>query len=302
MSERVFRVGTRGSKLALVQANFVADWLRTASGHKVEIQIISTEGDETQGSLMNPMRPGVFVSSIRDALLAEKVDLIVHSFKDLPSAPIEGLQLVAVPEREDNRDVIVSNGNLGLMQLPAGSRVGTSSPRREARINFLRPDLVTLPIRGNVDTRIQKLRDGQYDAIVLAAAGINRLGRQSEISEYLNSEQLLPAPAQGALAIEIRTDDDQLRELLTPLNDAQTRLITTAERAVLVGINAACTTAIGALAELNGDQLTVTAELSDPETNTHKRVRKTVGPVEVGMTSEAFQLGMYVARQLMSDD
>ena len=302
MSERVFRVGTRGSKLALVQANFVADWLRTASGHKVEIQIISTEGDETQGSLMNPMRPGVFVSSIRDALLAEKVDLIVHSFKDLPSAPIEGLQLVAVPEREDNRDVIVSNGNLGLMQLPAGSRVGTSSPRREARINFLRPDLVTLPIRGNVDTRIQKLRDGQYDAIVLAAAGINRLGRQSEISEYLNSEQLLPAPAQGALAIEIRTDDDQLRELLTPLNDAQTRLITTAERAVLVGINAACTTAIGALAELNGDQLTVTAELSDPETKTHKRVRKTVGPVEVGMTSEAFQLGMYVARQLMSDD
>ncbi|MEY4060802.1 MAG: hypothetical protein RIQ31_464 [Actinomycetota bacterium] len=302
MSERIFRVGTRGSKLALVQANFVADWLRAASGQEVELQIISTEGDETQGSLMNPLRPGVFVSSIRDALLAETVDLIVHSFKDLPSAPVEGLQLVAVPEREDNRDVIVSNGSLGLMKLPAGSRVGTSSPRREARINFLRPDLVTLPIRGNVDTRIQKLRDGLYDAIVLAAAGINRLGRQSEISEYLDSEQLLPAPAQGALAIEIRTDDEQLAELLTPLNDEKTRLITTAERAVLVGLNAACTTAIGALAELNGDQLTVTAELSDPETKTHKRVSKTVGPVEVGMTSEAFQLGMYVAKQLMSDD
>lgn len=302
MSERIFRVGTRGSKLALVQANFVADWLKAASGAEVELKVISTEGDETQGSLMNPMRPGVFVSSIRDALLAEKVDLIVHSFKDLPSAPIEGLDLVAVPKREDNRDVIISRGNLGLMQLPAGALVGTSSPRREARINFLRPDLLTLPIRGNVDTRIEKLRAGQYDAIVLAAAGINRLGRQNEITEYLNSEQLLPAPAQGALAIEIRTDDEQLRELLTPLNDEQTRLITTAERAVLVGINAACTTAIGALAELNGNMLTLTAELSDPANNTHKRVSKTVGPITAGMTSEAFQVGMFLAMELMSYD
>lgn len=294
-----YRLGTRGSKLALWQANYVADALRKITKVDVEIVVISTEGDETAGSLMNPIRPGVFVSSIRDALIANEVDLVVHSMKDLPSARLLGLKVVAIPQREDARDVIISRSGLGLMALPAGAVVGTSSPRRAARINFLRPDLVTAPIRGNVDTRIQKVRDGEFDAVVLAAAGIKRLNRASEITEFLTSEQLLPAPAQGALAIEIRGFDRDLSKALEKLDHIETRLITTAERAVLVGLDASCQTAIGALATLDGNRLSLVAELSDGETNRHSRAEAAI-VLENGdtMLDEAFQLGLMVAKQL----
>ena len=294
-----YRLGTRGSKLALWQANYVADALRKIAKVEVEIVVISTEGDETAGSLMNPIRPGVFVSSIRDALIANEVDLVVHSMKDLPSARLLGLKVVAIPQREDARDVIISRSGLGLMQLPAGAVVGTSSPRRAARINFLRPDLVTAPIRGNVDTRIQKVHDGEFDAVVLAAAGIKRLNRTSEITEYLTSEQLLPAPAQGALAVEIRGFDRDLTKALERLDHIETRLITTAERAVLVGLDASCQTAIGALATLDGNRLSLVAELSDGETNRHSRAEAAI-VLENGetMLDEAFQLGLMVAKQL----
>lgn len=294
-----YRLGTRGSKLALWQANYVADALRKITKVDVEIVVISTEGDETAGSLMNPIRPGVFVSSIRDALIANEVDLVVHSMKDLPSARLLGLKVVAIPQREDARDVIISHSGLGLMALPAGAVVGTSSPRRAARINFLRPDLVTAPIRGNVDTRIQKVRDGEFDAVVLAAAGIRRLNRASEITEFLTSEQLLPAPAQGALAIEIRAFDRDLSKALEKLDHIETRLITTAERAVLVGLDASCQTAIGALATLDGNRLSLVAELSDGETNRHSRAEAAI-VLENGdtMLDEAFQLGLMVAKQL----
>lgn len=294
-----YRLGTRGSKLALWQANYVADALRKIAKVEVEIVVISTEGDETAGSLMNPIRPGVFVSSIRDALIANEVDLVVHSMKDLPSARLLGLKVVAIPQREDARDVIISRSGLGLMELPAGSVVGTSSPRRAARINFLRPDLVTAPIRGNVDTRIQKVHDGEFDAVVLAAAGIKRLNRTSEITEYLTSEQLLPAPAQGALAVEIRGFDRDLTKALERLDHIETRLITTAERAVLVGLDASCQTAIGALATLDGNRLSLVAELSDGETNRHSRAEAAI-VLENGetMIDEAFQLGLMVAKQL----
>jgi hydroxymethylbilane synthase len=294
-----YRLGTRGSKLALWQANYVADALRKITKAEVEIIVISTEGDETAGSLMNPIRPGVFVSSIRDALIANEVDLIVHSMKDLPSAKLLGLKLVAIPEREDSRDILISRSSRGLADLPAGSVVGTSSPRRAARIKFLRPDLVTAPIRGNVDTRIQKVRDGEFDAVVLAAAGVKRLNRASEITEYLTSEQLLPAPAQGALAIEIRGYDRDLGKALEKLDHIQTRLITTAERAVLVGLDASCQTALGALATLDGNRLSLVAELSDGETNTHSRAEAAI-VLENGdtMLDEAFQLGLMVAKQL----
>lgn len=294
-----YRLGTRGSKLALWQANYVAEALRKIAKVEVEIVVISTEGDETAGSLMNPIRPGVFVSSIRDALIANEVDLVVHSMKDLPSARLLGLKVVAIPEREDARDVIISRTGLGLMELPAGAIVGTSSPRRAARINFLRPDLVTAPIRGNVDTRIQKVQDGEFDAVVLAAAGIKRLNRASEITEYLTSEQLLPAPAQGALAIEIRGFDRDLAKALEKLDHIETRLITTAERAVLVGLDASCQTAIGALATLDGNRLSLVAELSDGETNRHSRAEAAI-VLENGdtMLDEAFQLGLMVAKQL----
>ena len=294
-----YRLGTRGSKLALWQANYVADALRKIAKVEVEIVVISTEGDETAGSLMNPIRPGVFVSSIRDALIANEVDLVVHSMKDLPSARLLGLKVVAIPQREDARDVIISRSGLGLMELPAGAVVGTSSPRRAARINFLRPDLVTAPIRGNVDTRIQKVHDGEFDAVVLAAAGIKRLNRASEITEYLTSEQLLPAPAQGALAVEIRGFDRDLTKALEKLDHIETRLITTAERAVLVGLDASCQTAIGALATLDGNRLSLVAELSDGETNRHSRAEAAI-VLENGetMIDEAFQLGLMVAKQL----
>jgi hydroxymethylbilane synthase len=294
-----YRLGTRGSKLALWQANYVADALRKITKVDVEIVVTSTEGDETAGSLMNPIRPGVFVSSIRDALIANEVDLVVHSMKDLPSARLLGLKVVAIPQREDARDVIISRSGLGLMDLPAGAVVGTSSPRRAARINFLRPDLVTAPIRGNVDTRIQKVHDGEFDAVVLAAAGIKRLNRASEITEYLTSEQLLPAPAQGALAIEIRGFDRDLSKALEKLDHIETRLITTAERAVLVGLDASCQTAIGALATLDGNRLSLVAELSDGETNRHSRAEAAI-VLENGdtMLDEAFQLGLMVAKQL----
>ena len=294
-----YRLGTRGSKLALWQANYVADALRKIAKVEVEIVVISTEGDETAGSLMNPIRPGVFVSSIRDALIANEVDLVVHSMKDLPSARLLGLKVVAIPQREDARDVIISRSGLGLMELPAGAVVGTSSPRRAARINFLRPDLVTAPIRGNVDTRIQKVQDGEFDAVVLAAAGIKRLNRASEITEYLTSEQLLPAPAQGALAVEIRGFDRDLTKALEKLDHIETRLITTAERAVLVGLDASCQTAIGALATLDGNRLSLVAELSDGETNRHSRAEAAI-VLENGdtMLDEAFQLGLMVAKQL----
>jgi hydroxymethylbilane synthase len=294
-----YRLGTRGSKLALWQANYVADALRKITKAEVKIIVISTEGDETAGSLMNPIRPGVFVSSIRDALIANEVDLIVHSMKDLPSAKLLGLKLVAIPEREDSRDILISKSGLGLAELPSGATVGTSSPRRAARIKFLRPDLVTAPIRGNVDTRIQKVRDGEFDAVVLAAAGVKRLNRASEITEYLTSEQLLPAPAQGALAIEIRGYDRDLRKALEKLDHIQTRLITTAERAVLVGLDASCQTALGALATLDGNRLSLVAELSDGDSNTHSRAEAAI-VLENGdtMLDEAFQLGLMVARQL----
>jgi len=296
---KTYRLGTRGSKLALWQANYVADALRKIAKCEVEIVVISTEGDETAGSLMNPIRPGVFVSSIRDALIANEVDLVVHSMKDLPSARLLGLKVVAIPQREDSRDVVISRSGLGLMDLPAGAMVGTSSPRRAARINFLRPDLVTAPIRGNVDSRIQKVRDGEFDAVILAAAGIKRLNRASEITEYLTTEQLLPAPAQGALAIEIRGFDRDLSKALEKLDHIETRLITTAERAVLVGLDASCQTAIGALATLDGNRLSLVAELSDGETNRHSRAEAAI-VLENGdtMLDEAFQLGLMVAKQL----
>lgn len=294
------RLGTRGSKLALTQSQMVADLIKPVIKRDIELVIIKTEGDENQGSLMNPIRPGVFVSSIRDALLAGEVDLIVHSFKDLPSARILGLDLVAVPKREDARDVLISRTGEELEQLPAGAKVGTSSPRRAARINYLRPDLVTVPIRGNVDSRIQKVRDGEYDAVILAAAGIKRLNRASEITEYLTDEQLLPAPAQGALAIEIRNGDRDLAKAISKLDDFESRIITTAERAVLVGIGASCRTAIGAHATLDKNKLHLVAELSDGDTNEHERHEMVIELDDHDPVGEAFQIGLLVAEKLVA--
>lgn len=302
MPKRILKLGTRGSLLAKTQSGMVADRLEKLAGYSIETVIIRTEGDDTTTSLTKAARPGVFVSALRTALLSGEVDFIVHSFKDLPSKPEPGIALAAVPEREDHRDAIVSRTGVGLSELPLGARVGTSSPRRAARLKFLRPDLEVSPIRGNVDSRLAKVKNGEYDATLLAVAGLNRVGLSAEINQVLTIEQLLPAPAQGALAIECRADDLELLEALAKLNDPLTRLITTAERAVLVGIGASCATAIGSYSDFSGGTLSLVCELSDPETNEHERVSKQIDGVNLSSLSEAYQLGMFAAHQLLTTD
>ena len=219
----------------------------------------------------------------------------MHSYKDLPSLPAPGITIAAVPARGDYRDVIISRDGHTLMQLAPGARVGTSSPRRAARIQHLRPDLIVLPIRGNIDTRLRKISEGEFDAGVLAAAGIIRLQRSAEITEYLTTDQLLPAPAQGALAVECRSDDAELLEVLAKLDDPPTRITTTAERAILIGINATCATAIGALAQLEQGELTLIAELSDGVTDQHERFTSATIVVNGMDIEKAHALGISVA-------
>jgi hydroxymethylbilane synthase len=247
--------------------------------------------------LNQPGSPGLFVSTLRQALLDGDVDVIVHSYKDLPSATEPGITLAAVPVREDARDVLVSKDQLTLDQLPHGAVIGSSSPRRAAALLRVRSDLVIVPIRGNVDTRIQKVRDGEVDATVLALAGLRRIGRESEASEILDYETLLPAPAQGALAVECRSDDHLLRELIAPLDDPVSRLTTTAEREVLVGINAACTTAVAAAATFDGSHLTLTAKYWPDEQGENSTSLQL--PAAVDDISGARAMGLLAAARLL---
>lgn len=300
MSKRVFLLGTRGSLLATTQARLVANLLKSSTGFEISESIIRTEGDDTSTSLTRPARPGVFVTALRTALVAGDVDLIVHSYKDLPSLPEPGIVIAAVPKREDYRDALVSRENLTLLELPAGARVGTSSPRRAARISHLRPDLNVIPIRGNVDSRLLKVSNGEFDATVLAVAGLNRVGLAEKIAEYFTEDQLLPAPAQGALAVECRSDDRQLIEALSLLEDPHTRLVTTAERAVLVGISATCATAIGAHATYEDGILNLAAELSASDADEHERHSATQENLQLDDLSKAHALGLSVAQAIMN--
>ncbi len=291
------RLGTRASLLARTQSATVGDAWSQATGLPWEEVLITTAGDDTSVPLNQPGQPGVFVSALRAALLAGEVDVIVHSFKDLPSAPALGIHLAAVPEREDARDVLVSTGNLRLEQLPEGAVLGTSSPRRAQRMLALRPDLRVEPIRGNVDTRIRKVRDGEYDATILALAGLRRIGREKEAAQILAVEQLVPAPAQGALAVECRQGDRALMDQLKSLNHKPSMLRAAAERAVLVGVEAECTTAVGAYAEIDRKgELTLTAELADHRGVDYERL--TVNGV-VKDRADAHALGLVAAAALL---
>jgi len=256
------RIGTRGSALARTQSGMVADALTAATGVETELVSVRTLGDDHPGPLATMPQPGVFVSALRDALLAGEVDVAVHSMKDLPSAPVEGIVLAAVPLREDPRDALVSAGGVGLAALPTGARVGTGSPRRAARLRALRPDLELVDVRGNVDSRVARVTDGELDAVVLAVAGLARLGRTAVISEVLEPDLMLPAPAQGALAVECRSDDTQTFALLRHLDDRGSHLRAVAERAVLAALGATCASAIGALAQLDGEVLHLAADAS----------------------------------------
>ncbi|MFI6862371.1 hydroxymethylbilane synthase [Streptomyces sp. NPDC050421] len=251
------RLGTRRSKLAMAQSGLVADAVSEVTGRAVELVEITTYGDTSREHLAQIGGTGVFVAALRDALLRGEVDFAVHSLKDLPTTPHEGLVLAAVPVREDPRDALVARDGLTLEQLPSGARIGTGSPRRMAQLNaYARShglDIETVPIRGNVDTRIGFVRSGELDAVVLAAAGLSRLGRSGEVTDFLSVDTVLPAPGQGALAIECAATSADLAAALAELDDPYTRAAVTAERALLAALEAGCSAPVGALADLQAD-------------------------------------------------
>jgi hydroxymethylbilane synthase len=253
MTTRTIRVGTRASLLARTQTQVVVDAF-TACSPDVPVQtvLVSTEGDRSPKPLEQIGGTGVFVSALREALLAGEIDVAVHSFKDLPTAPAPGIAVAAVPPREDPRDALCARDGLSLLELPTGARVGTGSPRRTAQLRALDLGLEIVPIRGNVDTRLAKVGTGadQLDAVVLAVAGLRRLGRTEVITELLDPIQVLPAAAQGALAVECRESDEDARSLLAPLDDHATRAAVAAERSLLTALEAGCTAPVGALAEV----------------------------------------------------
>ena len=292
----MIRLGTRGSILARTQSGMVADALTRTTGRRCDLVVIRTEGDDLSVPLDAPSRPGAFVSALRDALTENRVDVVVHSFKDLPSEPATGLAVVAVPRREDPRDALVSRGPR-LAELPAGARVGTSSPRRRAALERLRPDLVVVPLRGNVDTRLGRVESGEVDAVILASAGLGRLGRAARITELLPPDLILPAPAQGALAVECRVGT-ALAEAAATLDHPPSRVTVTAERAVLRGIRAACTTAIGAHATWLDGVLTLEAELTGHRGVDHARSRRSIPLAEADLAA-AESVGLAVAHDLM---
>jgi hydroxymethylbilane synthase len=250
----VLRLGTRASALALTQSQGVADAITATTGSPVELVHITTEGDRSQAAIAQLGGTGVFVTALRDALLAGRIDLAVHSYKDLPTAPAPGLILAAVPPREDPRDALVARDGLTLGELPAGSTVGTGAPRRVAQLRALGLGLEVVPIRGNVDTRLGRVAGsggpGDLDAVVLARAGLSRLARLEAITETLDPLQMLPAPAQGALAVECRTSDARTRELLGRLEDPPTRACALAERTTLATLEAGCSAPVAAYAEI----------------------------------------------------
>ena len=249
---RTIRIGTRGSALALAQSGTVAARLE-AAGARTELITVVTPGDKSSRPIAE-IGIGVFTSALRDALADGTVDVAVHSYKDLPTAPDPRLSLAAVPPREDPRDALIARDGLTLGELPPGSRVGTGSPRRAAQIQALGLGLEIVPIRGNVDTRIRKVHDGELDAVVLARAGLARLGRLDVITEVLDPIQVLPAPAQGALAVECRVDDMDTEHLLQSIvDDAATRAAVGAERALLAALEAGCQAPVGALADVVED-------------------------------------------------
>ena len=256
-------LGTRTSALATTQSTLVADLVRDRLGREVELVEISTAGDASPAPLTQIGGTGVFVSALRDALLDGTIDLAVHSLKDLPTGPCEGITLAAVPLREDPRDAVVARDGLTLGELPSGSRIGTGSPRRVSQLKALGLGLDVADIRGNVDTRIGKVRTGEYDAVVLARAGLARLARLGEATEVLDPLQMLPAPGQGALAIECRSDDHDLAAELAALEDPRSRSAVDAERAVLATLEGGCSAPVGALADVvegeEGDELWVRA-------------------------------------------
>ncbi len=295
----VVRIGTRASVLARTQSGLVAETLTAATGLETELVLIRTEGDVSRQPLAQIGGTGVFVSALRDALLSGEVDLAVHSLKDLPTAPAEGITMAAVPQREDPRDVVVARDGLTLGELPAGSRVGTGAPRRVAQLEALGLGVDIVDVRGNVDTRIGKVASGELDAVVLARAGLARLGRVEDATEVLDPLQMLPAPGQGALAVECRTDAEILGVVREALDHPASRACVEAERALLAELEAGCSAPVGALAEVAegdlGDELWMRAVALSYDGGLFVR-RSASGPLD-----DAVGLGQKLAAEMLAD-
>ena len=297
MSRSTLVLGTRGSKLAVHQSQWVQARLQELSpGLTISLKRIQTSGDKIfDVPLAKIGGKGLFVKEIEDALLSKEIDLAVHSMKDVPTALPDGLDIFCVPPREDPRDALITRDGCRLDQLKPSARIGTSSLRRQAQLLHHRPDFVIEMLRGNLDTRLRKLREGQFDAIVLAAAGLRRLGWEAEITEYLPVHLSLPAIAQGALGIEARRDDTIVRELLSRVEDPSTRITVTAERALLHRLEGGCQVPIAAHAVLDGDIMTLEGLVASVDG------RRVIRHQIQGPATEAHQLGTMLAERLLAE-
>lgn len=326
-----FRVGTRGSRLALQQTTAAGKALATAADAEYELVTIKSEGDVLTGPLSQLGGTGVFATALRQALFDHTVDVAVHSLKDLPAKDLDGLIIAAVPEREEVRDALCAADDLTLDELPEGAKVGTGSPRRAAQLLVARPDLEVVDIRGNVGTRLARVRGredaaesssqapdarrGDLDAVVLAGAGLIRLGLMDHISELLAPEDMLPAPGQGALAVEVREDEASISSALglglTQLDDLDSRMETTAERALLAELNAGCSAPIGGLARCvqdpeGGVRLHLDTVVCAPDGSAVQRASSElalgIGAERSMALQQAADLGTEVARTLLAED
>jgi hydroxymethylbilane synthase len=295
---KALRLGTRGSALALTQSQMVADALTEATGQPVELVRIVTPGDRSSAPVAQ-LGVGVFVSALRDAVIANEIDFAVHSYKDLPTADHPWLHIAAVPPRADPRDALISRDDLSLAELPPGSKIGTGAVRRIAQLLALGLELQVTPIRGNVDTRIARVHgpEADLDAVILARAGLARLGRTAEITETLDPMLMLPAPAQGALAVECRADNIDLVELLAALDHAPTRAAVLAERSLLATLEAGCSAPVAAYAEIAegeiGDEIYLRGAVISPDGLRDIRLSRT------GTPASAAEIGKALATDLL---
>ena len=296
---RPLRIGTRGSALALWQANHVRDELSRRHDVEAELIRIHTSGDKLQTASVAQIgaegsAKGIFIKELEDALLSGAVDIAVHSMKDVPTETPAGLVFTAITRREDPRDCLISRANKSLKGLPAGARIGTSSVRRQAQLRHVRPDLVVADLRGNVDTRLRKLAAGEFDAIVLAMAGVNRLGASDKVTQIFKQDIMLPAVGQGALGIETRSGDSEAVALASSLNDAETRACVTAERALLRELEGGCQVPVGAWARISASgELEIEAGVFSPDGT------ESVRRADRGAATDAESIGVRLGRALI---
>jgi hydroxymethylbilane synthase len=289
----VLRLGTRKSPMALAQSGLVAQVITERTGRRVELVGVTTHGDVSQAHLAQIGGTGVFVSALRDQLAGGQVDLAVHSLKDLPTGQPDGIVLAAVPQRDDPRDALIARDGAKLADLPPGATIGTGSPRRAAQLLLLRQDLHCVPIRGNAGTRLGKVTSGEVDAVVLAYAGLARIGRLDAVSQVFEPEDMLPAPGQGALAVECRAGDTEMAGLLAAIDDPLSRAAVTAERTILATLEAGCSAPVAAYAAGAADHLHLEAAVI--ATDGRQVLRERAG----GAPADAERLGRDLAGRLL---